>query len=94
MEYSLNEPAHEILALITLRKLILQTHAQQFTGATSLIFGQTLRLLPHFMCANSKGSDQTACMRSLAWAFAVRLCDKYHNLMSWLKYTFQVESAF
>ena len=23
-------------------------------------------------------------MRSLAWVFAVRLCDKYHNLMSWL----------
>ena len=23
-------------------------------------------------------------MRSLAWAFAVRLCDKYHSLMSWL----------
>ena len=22
--------------------------------------------------------------RSLAWAFAGRLCDKYHNLMSWL----------
>ena len=27
----------------------------------------------------------SARMRSLAWAFAVRLCDKYHNLMSWLK---------
>ena len=23
--------------------------------------------------------------RSLAWAFVGRLCDKYHNLMSWLK---------
>ena len=23
-------------------------------------------------------------MRRLTWAFAGRLCDKYHNLMSWL----------
>ena len=46
-------------------------------------FGQTLRLLPYFMCANSVGTGETARMRNLvAWAFAVRLCDKYHNLMS------------
>ena len=38
------------------------------------------------MCANSEGSGETARMRRLAWAFAGRLCDKYHNLMSWLKY--------
>ena len=25
-------------------------------------------------------------MRRLAWAFAGRLCNKYHNLVSWLKY--------
>ena len=31
------------------------------------------------MCANSEGSDETARMRRLAWAFAGRLCDKYHN---------------
>ena len=34
------------------------------------------------MCANSEGSGETAPMRRLAWAFAGRLCDKYHNLMS------------
>ena len=45
-------------------------------------FGRTLRLLPYFMCANSEGFGETA---NLAWAFAGRLCDKYHNLMSWLK---------
>ena len=49
-----------------------------------LIFGRTLCLLPYFMCANSEGSGETARMRRLAWAFAGRLCDKYHNLMSWL----------
>ena len=37
------------------------------------------------MGANSKGSGETAQMRRLGWAFAGRLCDKYHNLMSWLK---------
>ena len=36
------------------------------------------------MCANSKGSSETARMRRLAWPFAGRLCDKYHNLKSWL----------
>ena len=29
-------------------------------------------------------SGETAHMRRLAWAFAGRLFDKYHNLMSWL----------
>ena len=47
------------------------THAQQSVGATRLTFGRTLCLLPYIMCANSE-------------AFAVRLCDKYHNLRSWL----------
>ena len=32
------------------------------------------------MCANSKGSGETARMCMPAWAFAGRLCDKYHNL--------------
>ena len=53
-----------------------------------LILGRTLRLLPYFMFANSEGSDETARMRRLAWAFAGRLCDKYHNLMSWLNLCF------
>ena len=36
------------------------------------------------MCVNSEGSGETARMPRLTWAFAGRLCDKYHNLMSWL----------
>ena len=39
------------------------------------------------MCANREGSGEIAPMRRLAWAFAGRVCDKYHNLMSWLKYS-------
>ena len=38
------------------------------------------------MCANSEGSGETARMRRIAWVFAGRLCDKYHNLVSWLKW--------
>ena len=47
------------------------------SGARCLIFGQTFRLLPYFLCANSEGSGETVQMRRLAWAFAGPLCDKY-----------------
>ena len=53
-------------------------------------FGPTFRLLPYFMCENSEGSGKTARMPRLAWAFAGRQGDKYHNLMSWLKSSFEV----
>ena len=36
-----------------------------------------LRLLPYSTCANSEGSGETA--------RTGRLCDKYHNLVNWLK---------
>ena len=45
------------------------------------------------MCANSEGSGETAQMCRLAWAFAGRLCDKHHNLMSWLKLDFLFPQA-
>ena len=79
------EPSPEIMTPFVLRKRILSnTHAQPFCGARCLIFGRPLRLLPYFMCTNSEGSGDSSRMRRLAWAFAGRLCDKYHNLMSWL----------
>ena len=62
-------------------KLILQTSMRSHP----VNFGRTLRLLPYFICANSEGCRETTRMRRLALAFAGRLCDKYHNLMSWLK---------
>ena len=37
--------------------------------------------------ANSIGSGET---RSLAWAFAGHLCDKYLFLMCWLKYVINI----
>ena len=57
--------------------------AVQFGGGV----GWTLRLLPYYMCANSEDCGDTTRMRRLAWAIAGRLCGKYHNLMSWLKYS-------
>ena len=53
-------------------------------------WGQSLALcskLPQVPCiewANCKGSGETAWMLRLAWAFAVRICDKYHFHVSWL----------
>ena len=38
------------------------------------------------MYANSVGSGVTVQMRRLTWAFAGRLCGKYHNLMGWCNY--------
>ena len=38
------------------------------------------------MSANSKGSGETALMRSLARAFAGRQCDKYPSIMFWFIY--------
>ena len=49
----------------------LNVHAQPSSGARSLIFSQTLCPLPYFMCANSKGSDETADAQarlSLRWS--------------------------
>ena len=43
-------------------------HAQPSSGARCSIFGQTICLLPYFMCANSEGSGETAQARlSLRW---------------------------
>ena len=58
------QPAHEVMALIALHKLNLQTRMRSNPMGLHVWFFQ---------------------MRSLAWAFAVRLCGKYHNLMSWLR---------
>ena len=56
------EPAHEIMALFVLHKLILQTR----------------------MRSHPVGLDVWFLVGPFVWAFAGRLCDKYHNLISWL----------
>ena len=76
------EPAHEIMVLFVLRKLILQTHMRSLPVGLDVWF-----LVGPFICfRTSCGRTATALarLRSLARAFAGRLCDKYHILMGWL----------
>ena len=65
------EPYHEIMVLFILLKLILQMHMDSHPMVLGVWFS----------VFNTSGV-QTA--KALASAFAGRLCDKYHNLMSWL----------
>ena len=48
--------------------------------------------LPTSLHANSEDSGETVRIRRLAWAIAGHLCDKHHNLMSWLKYSPGIEN--
>ena len=55
-------------------------HTQPSSGATCLIFGRTLRLLPYFMCANSEGSPEpplVVCVIStiISWTGSICLFD-------------------
>ena len=43
---------------------------------------KTLTHPSHIVWGNSQGSGETARMHRLAWAFAGRICDEYHFLMS------------
>ena len=72
---TLFEPTHEIMALIALRKLSLQTRMRSNPLGLHVWFLVGPFVYFHTLCV------QTA--KSLA-RFAVRLCDKYHNLTSWL----------
>ena len=62
----------------------LNAHARPSSGARCLMFG----LLPQFMCANRQGSGETArdAQARLSHRWDSRLCDKYQNLLSWLKF--------
>ena len=75
-------PALEIIELFVLRILILQTRMRSHpVGLDVWFFGRTLRLLP---CVRTVKA--LARLRRLAQVFAGRLCDNYHNLMSWLNF--------
>ena len=74
--------SHEKWDVSIMRFVVFQIHVQSSTGSRSL----KLPLVPYFVWANSKGSDGTAQMRRLAWAFAVCLCVKYSFLMGCLKF--------
>ena len=53
------------------------------SGTESLYFCHTLH--PRLCCvvARSEHSGETARMRRLVWALAVRICDKYQNILTW-----------
>ena len=78
------EPPHEIIALFILRKLILQTRMRSYPVGLDVWF--LVRPLMYFHTTRVRTAKALARMRRLAWAIAGCLCDKYHNLMSWLIY--------
>ena len=69
----LYEPAHVIMVLFVLRKLVLQSHMRSHPVGLDVWF--FVRPFVYFHTL-------------LAWAFAGCLCDKYHNLMSRLMWPF------
>ena len=81
-------PTHEILVLIARRKLNLQTRMR--SNPLGLHVWHLVRPFVYFHKLCVRTAKALARMRSLAWAFAVRLCDKYHNLMSWLICLFRI----
>ena len=70
------------MAFIALRKLSFQARMRSNPLGLHIWFLVRPFVYFHALCANSEGFGET----SLTWAYAVRLCDKYHNLMSWLIY--------
>ena len=65
------------MALIALCKLNLQTRMRSSPLGLHVWF-----LVRPFVCGHTLYVRTAKALARLAWAFAVRLCDKYHNLMS------------
>ena len=76
------EPAQEIMVLFSLRKLILQTRIRSHPVGLDVWF--FVRCFVYFHSSCVRTAKALTRLRRLTWAFAGRLCDKYHNLMSWL----------
>ena len=68
------EPSHEIVVLFVLHKLILQNRMRSYSVRLDVWF--LVRPFVYF--------HTSYVWTARLWAFAGRLCDKYHNLMSWL----------
>ena len=65
-------------------------HTQPSSGASCLIFGQTLLAFVYFhtSCVRTAKALADCVDAQAARAFAGRLCDKYHNLMSWFNFPY------
>ena len=82
------EPSHEIMVLFILCKLILQT--PMCSHAVGLDVWFLVRPFIYFQTSCVRTVKALARLRRLTWAFAGHLCDKYHNLMSWLNHLHRV----
>ena len=79
------EPARENMVLFALRKLILLTRMHSHPVGLDVWYLVGPFIYFHTSCVRT--AKALARLRRLTWAFADRLCDKYHNLMSWLNYS-------
>ena len=75
------EPTHEVLALFVLCKFILLIRMPSHPVGLDVWFLVWPFVYFYSSCV------WTVKVLADAWPFAGRLCDKYHNLMSWLIYT-------
>ena len=73
-------PSHEIMALFVLRKLILQTRMRSHPMGRDVLC--LVGPFVYFYTSCIRAAKALARLRGCAGAD--RLCDKYHNLMSWL----------
>ena len=80
---TVNEPCHEIMALFVLCKLILQTRMRSHpVGLDSDFWSDPSSTSILHVC------EQRRCAGSPKPLLVAYRCDKYHNLMSWLKLWF------
>ena len=84
------EPAHEILALFVLRKFILQTCMRSHPVRLDVWFLVWLVVYFHTSCvrtakASARLRESIGSLEPMLITYADHLCDKSHNLMSWLK---------
>ena len=84
--FTIFEPAHEIWHFLSTVNSFFKYACAVIQVGWISDFWSDPSSTSYVMCANSEGSGETARMRRLAWAFTDHLCDKYHNLMSWLIY--------
>ena len=72
------------MALFVLRNLIFQTGTRSHPVGLDVWFLVGLFIYFQTSCVRTVKALARLRGRPLAWTFAGRLCDKYHNVMSWL----------
>ena len=82
------EPAHDIMPLLSsVKSFFKHACAAVHWGYTSYFWSDPSSTSIRYVREQRRlWREAQSRLSSLAWAFAVRLCDKYHNLMSWLSW--------